>query len=139
MMKIEDLEANGIFISEEPAHEGSLRPHIDKLRARLLDFSWTVADDDDATYHVDDVDFLKQLGGLGLHAADRALVEKCKGAIRDRAMILQAGQDREAEWARFFDINFFDPLEETVRTIRDEDTWQWVAFIRTSHLFLDIC
>ncbi len=125
-MEIKDLENNGIFISKEPAHEGALPPHIDKLRARLLDFSWTVvavADDDDATHHVDGDAFLQHLGGLTLHAADRTLVEECKGVIRDRAIILQKGQDREAEWALFFSINFFHRLQEAVR-IRNEDTWQ---------------
>jgi hypothetical protein len=129
-MKKEDLIYNGIFLSREPAPEGTLPQHIDRVRASLLDFTWTLIDSVDACHkihrkgHDNEVQCLEDdlLRRLVLDAADRALVEQYK-IIRDDARILYSGKDREAEWQTFFLINFFRPLASGVR-VRDEDTRQ---------------
>jgi hypothetical protein len=105
-MHISDLEYNGIFLSKEPAHEGVLPQHIDRVRAILLDFTCTIDDIESADLHTD----------------ERALVKHYE-PIRDDAERLHNGKDREVEWQTFFLINFFRPLENEMR-VTDEDKRQ---------------
>ena len=98
-MEIKDLENNGIFLSETPAREGTLPKHIDGLRDSLLHFNTASSD-----------------------AANERLAEQYK-PIQEEAERLHNGKDREAEWATFFLIHFFRPLEREVR-VMEEDDWQ---------------
>jgi len=129
-MRTRHLNKNGIFLSEEPAHEGALPRHIDRVRAILLDFTCTLVDSvdgyhathrtgDDNEVHGSEDDLL---GRLDLDADDRALVEQYK-VIQDDARKLNGGKDREAEWQTFFLITFFRPLVSAAR-VKDEDTRQ---------------
>ncbi|KAH6636948.1 hypothetical protein F5144DRAFT_569209 [Chaetomium tenue] len=117
-MKIEDLEQNGIALSEVPARKGDLPRHIERVRAFLLDFACTLVDglDEDGDVCIEDY----VLERRDLEYADRKLREEYK-TIRSDARILHWGRDREAEWQTFFLMNFFRPLVKEAR-VRDEDT-----------------
>ncbi len=124
-MRIKDLESNDIFISEEPADEGALQSHIEKVRDSLLDFTWTVVDGADGgaetLHHVDDDTFLERLKDHH-RALPQAFIERIE-TLREDARMHSKGGDREAEWQRFFSVNFFDPLVEAVKP-RLDDTRQ---------------
>jgi len=120
-MKRRDLEVNGILISDEPAREGALPQHVENVRTSLLDFTWTVLDGVNGDTKINSVND-DLLDDLAPDAAARHTLNQYK-SIRDDAKILYRGQDREAEWATFFLINFFRPLVVAAR-INDGDTRQ---------------
>jgi hypothetical protein len=122
-MREKDLNNNGIFLSQKP---GTLPRHIDRVRASLLDFTWTLIDSVDAYHEIHrkghdngvqrlEDDLLGKLDG----AADRALVRQYK-IIQSDARRLHGGKDREAEWQTFFLLNFFHPLASGVRVTHDD-------------------
>lgn len=116
-MKFKDLELNGIILSEKPAHDGTLPPHIDKVRVSLLDFTGTVLDT-----RVDDDALVEEDGSLGLHKDDHTHTKHCKD-LRDQAWKLFQGKDREPEWQQFFVTHLFSPLQEAVK-IQEQNTRQ---------------
>lgn len=120
-MRRKDLKRNGILILDEPAREGKLPQHVDRVRTSLLDFTWTAPDglkDDSKIRSKDD----NAPGKLGFDAAAREARNQYK-SVANYASILHHGKDREAEWASFFLLNFFRPLVAAA-SIKDEDTRQ---------------
>jgi len=98
-----------------------LPQHVENVRTSLLDFTWTVLDGVNGDTKINSVND-DLLDDLAPDAAARHTLNQYK-SIRDDAKILYRGQDREAEWATFFLINFFRPLVVAAR-INDGDTRQ---------------
>ena len=101
-MKRQDLEANGIYLNEEPAEAGSLPFHIDRLRSTLLDLRAVIP----------------QRAGVKPGVA----AENVKDTeIREGFERLDKGQDREAEWQDYYRVTFFEALAKEMN-VRDEDS-----------------
>ena len=122
-MRFKQLEANGIFVSEELAHEGTLPRHINKVRTQLLGFTWPVLgfvdENDNVIYRTGD----RHDKDAEHHAANLLAIVKRFETIKRDAIILHKGQDREAEWQTFFLLNFFRPLADVAR-VQDKDEWK---------------
>jgi hypothetical protein len=125
-MKREDLSSSGILFNEEPAEEGVLPRHIDTLRTALLDFSCTIADRLELETDDDIGDIPNRCEALDITGYDsgyydiRRSVSEYK-SIREDAVRLYNGGDREVEWQTFFLNNFFAPLANEMK-ITNEDS-----------------
>ena len=122
-MELKHLEANGIFVSKGLVDEGALPQHINKVRTKLLGFTWPVlglVDEDGKVIHPagdrHDKDAEQHTANL-LATVNRFEMLKCD------AKILHKGQDREPEWQTFFLLNFFRPLANMGR-VQDKDDWK---------------
>lgn len=116
-MKLKDLQVNGIFIDQVPSGDGELVPHLDKVRASLLEFTSGVKEG-----LADDFGYIKKFDSKALQLGDHfaALSKKCK-TISAKAADIEKLDHPELEWEEFFHANLLKPLQGALRRMRTQD------------------
>ncbi|KAK3997898.1 hypothetical protein QBC44DRAFT_364098 [Cladorrhinum sp. PSN332] len=122
------LAHNNISFQRHPKHvmTKGLPPHVEYLRRSLLDFDCTIPDKlsfSDMAHFNTPISFQRSFEEVQIPNSQKGLIKEylkhCRG-IREDALILHKRKAREAEWQKFFDKKFFDPLAEQVK-VTDQD------------------
>lgn len=122
----EVLEDNGIYFYEESEPRNVPR-YVNSLRKALCDVHGSITQrlaiykDDKGDLHDDEyLRFLVSSVPVGEQTLVVSALERLR-KVKDAAEVLQRGQDREREWATFYNDNFFNRLARQM-DITDEDS-----------------
>jgi hypothetical protein len=120
-MKRDILESHGIYYEDDPAKSlaNVVPPHFTALKGVLLDFTCTIQDrlclDDDEDFsNISAITALSE--GKNSQIEHNAMLDSIK-MYRTKmtyAGMLNMGEDREAEWQRYYTDGFLIPLRDAM-------------------------
>lgn len=125
------LRENHIFFYEDAQEVEQPPPQVAALRAALLDFDCTIADQF-ALRHDDDINTLDWEHAFRLRRAKKAECDSVRAKLtkyrrtKQKAWLLHDGGDQDTEWKKYYYEHFFEPLMEEA-AINEADSRRSVA------------